>query len=86
LPSGKQTTLEQVDGELSGVGNTYYGIELIRHIRSIGLTQPILVVTVVTEQEKISIIRDIDPSIKFVLKYFATPDDVKKAVDELLQE
>jgi DNA-binding NarL/FixJ family response regulator len=86
LPSGEQAiTKEQVKEKLLRVEDIFYGIELIRHIRSIGLNQPILVVTVVTEQDKIARIKEIDQSIGFVLKYYATPDDVKEAVDELLQ-
>jgi CheY-like chemotaxis protein len=85
LPSGIiMNSREQIDRELPQISDTYYGIELIKYIREKKITTPILVVTVVAEQEKINCITSIDPDIKYILKYGATTDDVKKMVDELL--
>lgn len=83
LPSGLPQ--EAIDN-FKNITDIYYGIEFIQHVRSISKAVPIIVVSVVTEKEKIMRIKNIDDSIQFISKYDSTSDDVKELVDKILSK
>lgn len=83
LPSG--FSQEKLSG-LENVTDIYFGIEFIRHIRSFSKDIPIVVVSVVTEKEKVERIQNIDPYIRFISKYDSTSDDVKKLTDNIFNQ
>lgn len=83
LPSGLP---QESANNLKNITDIYYGIEFIKYIRSINKIVPIIVVSVVTEKEKILRIKNIDAGIKFISKYDSTSDDVKKLADKILNK
>jgi CheY-like chemotaxis protein len=66
--------------------DTYYGIEFIKQVRSINKDVPIIVVSIVTEGEKIIRIRNIDDRIEFIYKYDSTSEDVKRITDIIFKQ
>lgn len=83
LPSGfSQKKLNS----LENVTDIYFGIEFIIHIRSSNKDIPIVVVSIVTEKEKVERIKNIDPDIKFISKYDSTSDDVKELTEKIFNQ
>lgn len=81
IPSGEKNISME---ELIRIKDIYYGIELIKKIRSNGDNNPIIVLSVTNHDNRVDEILSIDKNIRVLWKYEVDLDDIKREVDSVL--
>ncbi|MFW6149467.1 MAG: hypothetical protein ACOC6D_06385 [Atribacterota bacterium] len=83
IPSGHKFV--SVD-EIAKISTEYFGVKFIKEVRQINKEVPILVVSVVNEDDIIDNIKEIDNDIDLIWKYDTDSNQVKETVNNILEK